>query len=58
MSSHEIEVSEEFDGDRLDAFLAEHVGSRSNAAKLIAAGNVIAVLQAKARTVLSETPAA
>jgi 23S rRNA pseudouridine1911/1915/1917 synthase len=37
---HEIEVSQERAGERLDAFLAEFAGSRTNAAKLIAEGSV------------------
>ncbi len=40
MVDQEIEVPPESDGERLDAFLSDLVGSRTNAAKLIAAGNV------------------
>jgi 23S rRNA pseudouridine1911/1915/1917 synthase len=40
MAEQEIEVSEERAGERLDAFLAERAGSRTNAAKLIAEGSV------------------
>ena len=36
----ELEVTAETAGERLDAFLAEHVGSRTTAAKLIAEGSV------------------
>ena len=40
MSDHEIQVPETAAGERLDAFLAAHVGSRTTAAKLIAEGSV------------------
>jgi 23S rRNA pseudouridine1911/1915/1917 synthase len=40
VAQQEIEVPESADGERLDTFLAEHVGSRTNAAKLIAEGSV------------------
>jgi 23S rRNA pseudouridine1911/1915/1917 synthase len=40
VAQREIEVPEEAVGERLDAFLAEFTGSRTNAAKLIAEGSV------------------
>lgn len=40
MVTQEIEVPAHQAGQRLDAFLGEHVGSRTHAAKLIGAGNV------------------
>jgi 23S rRNA pseudouridine1911/1915/1917 synthase len=50
VADQEIEVPEAWAGERLDAFLAEHVGSRSNAAKLIAAGNVTVDGRARAKS--------
>jgi 23S rRNA pseudouridine1911/1915/1917 synthase len=40
VATQEIEVTEQWAGQRLDAFLGEHVDSRTRAAKLISAGNV------------------